>query len=520
MKLTKTSVFHPFLFAIFPVLMIYANNIYIIPFKDTIYPILLVIIFSCLVFFINKLIFKSWKKSGIITSIIMTMVFSYGHIYLQIGGFTIGDFIIGRHRYFMIPYIIGLAISAYYIFKTKRKLDNATKILNAIAITLMLMIFVNIGFYAIDNNVTIQQGLEKSIEQGLEKSIEQISTKNIVSSHFGEPSVKRDIYHIILDGYGGYQSLKNNLGFDNKEFLDALENRGFYIDSNSYSNYPETILSIPSILNMKYFNYLTDEIGENSQEWHPMYEVWKNPEVMMNLESRGYTTIHFESPEYQQNTEQILCKFTTVIPNNELMRLLSKISIFEHFTYAFSEQEKRERILCAFSELSEIGDREEGPIFIHAHMMIPHPPYLFDSNGERIIYKPYHDDDELDSERYLGTLQYANKRIIEIVDNLQKQDTQPIIIIQSDHGSDFNNFNWNNPTDDMIKQRMSNLNTYYFPDGGNEFLYEGMTPVNSFRMLFNVYFNSTYPILEDKNYWSNYAQPYNFTDVTKIVNEN
>ena len=31
MKLTKTSVFHPFLFAIFPVLMIYANNIYIIP---------------------------------------------------------------------------------------------------------------------------------------------------------------------------------------------------------------------------------------------------------------------------------------------------------------------------------------------------------------------------------------------------------------------------------------------------------------------------------------------------------
>ena len=512
MNFSKINVFHPFLFAIFPVLIIYAENINIIPLKDTLYPILLIISFSCLVFFINKLIFKSWKKSGIISSIIMVMVFSYGHIYIQIGGFAIGDFIIGRHRYFIIPYIIGLITSSYYIFKTKRKLNNVTKILDTVAISLMVMVFINIGFYAV--------GSSDTIEQVLEESTEEISRKNIVSSNLGEPQIKRDIYHIVLDGYGGYQSLKNDLGFDNKEFLDALESRGFYVVSNSHSNYAATILSIPSTLNMKYFNYLSDELGKDSQSWHPMYEFWKNTEVMMNLESRGYTTMHFENKNYEQKTDQILCKSTSLIPDNALMGVIAKVSIFEHFTYAFSGQEKRETILCAFNQLSEIRNQFEDPIFIHSHLLIPHPPYLFDSNGERIIYKPYHDDDELDSERYLGTLEYANKRIIEIVDNLQKQDTQPIIIIQSDHGSDFNNFDWDNPTEDMIKQRMSNLNTYYFPDGGNEYLYEGITPINSFRILFNVYFNSTYPILEDKNYWSSYAQPYNFTDVTKIVNEN
>jgi len=507
----KTAVFHPFLFAIFPVVMIYAHNIYIVPAKEAVFPIAMMVIFSFSIFFITKLIFKSWNKAGIITSIVIALIFSYGHIYSQIGGLTIGNFIIGRHRFMIIPYIIALIIGSYYIFKTKRRLDNATKISNAIAFSLIILVFINIGFYLFEKDTI-------SINNILEEPKVKITNQNNISINLGESSIKPDIYYIVLDGYGGYESLKNDLNFDNTEFLNEIENRGFFVVQNSHSNYAETILSIPSTLNMRYFNYLSDELGKDSQDWHSMYGFWENNEVMMNLKSSNYTTINFQKSVYEQKTDHTLCKSTSLIPNNELMRVVTKVSIFEYFIYAFSEQEQRSSILCGFKELSEVRNQFEGPIFVHAHMNIPHPPYLFGPDGEQIIYKPYHDDDEIDAERYLGTVQYANKRIIEIIDNLQNQDKQPVIIVQSDHGSDFNNFDWDNPTDEMIKQRMTNLSTYYFPNGGNEHLYEEITPVNSFRLLFNVYFNSTYPLLEDKIYWSSYSKPYDFRDVTELVN--
>ena len=488
--------------------MIYAHNIYIVPLKDTIFPIFIIILFSGAIFGISKIIFKTWKKAGIITSIIIALMFSYGHIYTQIGGFTIGSFVIGRHRYFIIPYIITLVISSYYIFKTKRKLDNATKIANTIAFSLILLVFINIGTYLIENDTS---SLNQILQNPLEKE------NFVISPNFGESSSKPDVYYIVLDAYSGYESLKRDLGFDNKEFLDGLESRGFYIVPNSHSNYAATILSIPSTLNMKYYNDLAEELGKDSQEWHPLFKVWDKNEVMRNFKVSGYTTINFEKPIYDQEADHTLCKSNSIIPNNELMSVISKVSIFEHLTYAIIEQEEREGILCIFKKLSEVRNEFEGPIFTHAHMNIPHPPYLFGPNGEHIIYKPYHDVDEIDGERYLGTVQYANKRILEIIDNLQRQDEHPVIILQSDHGSDFNNFDWDNPTEDMIKQRISNLNAIYFPDGGNEHLYEEITPVNTFRVLFNVYFNSTYPILEDKIYWSSYAKPYDFTDVTELV---
>jgi|TARA_B110000467_G_scaffold134753_1_gene131263 hypothetical protein len=98
---------------------------------------------------------------------------------------------------------------------------------------------------------------------------------------------------------------------------------------------------------------------------------------------------------------------------------------------------------------------------------------------------------------------------------LNETDHQPIIIIESDHGTDFD---WNEPTNEMLKQRFSNLNAYYMPEG-QELLYDTITPVNSFRIMFNSNFNGNFELLEDKVYWSSYDQPYKFEDVTEIVNQ-
>ena len=52
-----------------------------------------------------------------------------------------------------------------------------------------------------------------------------------------------------------------------------------------------------------------------------------------------------------------------------------------------------------------------------------------------------------------------------------------------------------------MNEAMHNLNVYYLPYGGESILYDGFSQVNSFRLIFNYYFNGEYEILEDKHYW-------------------
>jgi hypothetical protein len=58
------------------------------------------------------------------------------------------------------------------------------------------------------------------------------------------------------------------------------------------------------------------------------------------------------------------------------------------------------------------------------------------------------------------------------------------------------------------------LNAYYFPDQNYAALYPAISPVNSFRVIFNQYFGTDLELLEDRNYFAGWLAPYDYTDVT------
>ena len=68
-----------------------------------------------------------------------------------------------------------------------------------------------------------------------------------------------------------------------------------------------------------------------------------------------------------------------------------------------------------------------------------------------------------------------------------------------------------------MKEQHAILNTYYFPGGKYELLYPSVTPVNSFRIVLNTFFNGEYELLSDRNYFIPHARPYDFVDVTDRV---
>jgi hypothetical protein len=120
---------------------------------------------------------------------------------------------------------------------------------------------------------------------------------------------------------------------------------------------------------------------------------------------------------------------------------------------------------------------------------------VFGPNGEVLERAPSYD------RGYPDQIAYLNKRLIPIIDNiLQNSPTPPIIIIQADHGA---------------RQRVGGsgrlgiLNAYYLPGGGERMLYNSISPVNSFRVVFNTYFGQDYALLDDISYNSRYTDPLN-----------
>ena len=60
---------------------------------------------------------------------------------------------------------------------------------------------------------------------------------------------------------------------------------------------------------------------------------------------------------------------------------------------------------------------------------------------------------------------------------------------------------------------MKIFNAYYLPSVDKSKLYPTISPVNSFRLVFNEYFGGNYDLLPDKSYYSILQKPLDFTEI-------
>ena len=182
---------------------------------------------------------------------------------------------------------------------------------------------------------------------------------------------------------------------------------------------------------------------------------------------------------------------------------------------------------CAFDELELVGKNNSDPMFVFAHIKLPHDPFTIGANGETITPKKI--DLGIGSagnkSGYLNQLEFTNKKIIELVPNIiANSEIPPIIIIQSDHGVRFDitliSSNQETLTDEdiMTLQRgYNNFSAFYFPDGDYDEIYDDMTPINTFRIVFNKFFNADFQILDDEMYFQFRDDSERFSNVTDIV---
>ena len=86
--------------------------------------------------------------------------------------------------------------------------------------------------------------------------------------------------------------------------------------------------------------------------------------------------------------------------------------------------------------------------------------------------------------------------------------------MQGDHGPrQF--LDWKSLKDTDVRETYGNLNAFELPDGAaSKVFYPNISPVNSFRLLFDHVFSAQFPRLPDRSYYSTLDHPYDYTDVT------
>jgi hypothetical protein len=505
MKLNNI-IFHPILFGIFPVISLFESNINFTSFAEIILPLIIIIGIISIIWIFLKKILSNNKKAALIISLFVILFFAYGPTFFAIDDLTINGEDIGRHSYLLIPFL-GIGIfGSILVIKSKKEFKNITKISNVISLVLVSVILISVITYNLENSVLIE--------------IEQIEGK------INEDIVLPDIYYIILDGYPGKTSLQKISNYDNQKFLESLSKQGFFIQDKSYANYAHTFLSIPSILNMKYLDDVVEKFDGRASQAIP-YKMGSDNKVMNFIKSQGYITVSFDSGwGFTRDMESVdlkLCGDNKIF-NSEFTIELVKNSMLNPIYVKIFETNNVEMKLCIFNELVKIKERTNEPIFVFAHIFLPHPPYQFEANGEirqlNNLDPHLESIENLDKDAFVNQLKFTNKKIMEVTTKLLNSEKKPIIIIQSDHGSAFtfngNLENWETPTDEMIKERMDSINFIFLPKNLDNIFSENTTPVNTFSILFNHYFKTDFKIYEDKMYFGRDGS-YNLMNVTEIL---
>ena len=273
------------------------------------------------------------------------------------------------------------------------------------------------------------------------------------SSTAGGGTSDPNIYVFVLDGYARQDTL-HDVGFDNGPFLDELETFGFDIYRDSRSNYSYTATAIATMLNMRPLDQLPD-MPRTGASWQQqsgalLRSINESAAVAL-LHEHGYRVVSIPPVA----THSVLAAVDDVRDSGSLTdferHILTDTSlagILERVAPDWIAQQYRDRAAYAFDQF----DPQPPGTFLWAHVLAPHPPFIFGADGSD---KPLPDcipgcpwgSSWADLEPadvladYVPQLQHINRMVAEAVRQIVSADPRAVIVLMGDHGARYDQQN-------------------------------------------------------------------------------
>jgi hypothetical protein len=494
---------YPFAISAYPILALLAANTGQVGLDAAVRPLLVSILFAGLVFLVLWLCLRQAHRAAFLSALWLALFFSYGHVYIYLDEkYPESDY----NTWLTAAWIVLFLLALLWVTRPRLSFISAAATLNTFALALLIM-----------------AGWRILSELPPRSAHALALTSAPIQDDLVRPANPPDVYLFLLDSYGRADLFQQAYGFDNSEFLNELEQRGFFVASCSQSNYVRTELSLASSLNMQYLQDLSDRFSPDSIKRGLLWDSLKHSAVRYNFESMGYETITFETGFEWLNIKDA-DHFMSPPPISsgmtEFEALFLRTTLARHAAdWGWVDPDylmgvvSRDRFNHAFNSMDDIA-RMPQPTFAYVHLISPHPPFVFDADGNPTYPPDFWNDQRLYPARlyqkgYVNQVQFLNKRLLQAVDTiLAESAVPPVIIIQGDHGP------WLQPKE----KRMWILAAMYLP-GHREDLYSTVSPVNFFRLVFNSYFGGKYPLLEDISYFSPVPKLYEFSKVPLTCGE-
>ena len=500
-KERKPPVFYPVLFAIFPVLSIYSANLALVPGSAIVRPFLFVLGCAIALWALLALCLRSLDRGALTASFIATMCFAYTRIIKTMNfPYYVRD--LGPEIWLSVL-VVGSILVAW-------KGTGARKLFNLLSAMLVVSALGQTGY-----------GLFRSF------ALRPLIQKNANDSG-SMSSTRPDIIYIILDGYGRSDALQRAMGYSSDAFVEGLEKRGFYVAKDSHANYCQTEISVASSLNMDFIPELLPHVTRKEGNRSPLDTLIDQNQVASYLRQRGYSysAITTGFPPLQFNSADV--NLRSQFGLNLIESALIQQTPFETVSHADTSmfEERRLALQAAYSSLESLTSKVLNPRFTIVHILAPHPPFVFEADGSPrshhgtfglfdgsdYIFNANSAKDYRDG--YVGQAEYIGNRTLQALDVLLAgSGPKPVNLVQGDHGSKLRlNQEFASKTD--MNECFPNLSAYYVPDSVRKNLYPGITPVNSFRVLFNGLFDDKRQLKPDRSFYSPFPTPYEFTEVT------
>ncbi len=488
---------HTLFFAIYPILALFGHNITEVTSSDVIRSLLVSLAGALVLFALARLLLRDTLRAGLVVTLFLLLFFTYGQVYNLLKEGSGIALLLARHRYLLALFGGLFVLGLVAIFMGGRHYPNANLTLNVIGLVLLVFPLYQIASYSLINPVEEETATTWTPQVALKKS--------------ANPSGQPDVYYVILDGYSRADEIKSVLHFDNTGFVNQLQDLGFVVAQCSRSNYVSTELSLASSLNMEPLTTAFKWANDQGITKQVQPNLIAHNQVRLEFKSLGYKIVAFNNqyPWLRWTDADLFLgssatPFATqwITPFEKTVLDTTPISVYmdwqvQTFNDKFTEKDHPQAYFISqeeykLSELPKIAKIAD-PTFTYIHILIPHPPFIFSPNGIETDPGYYGSgygnpiNDHYFQLGYVNEIQYDNQRIIPILAQILKDSsTPPIIVIQGDHG--------------FGKNRFPILNAYYLPGGGSQKVYPTISPINTFRLVFDTYFGGSYGLLPDLSY--------------------
>ena len=305
-----------------------------------------------------------------------------------------------------------------------------------------------------------------------------------------------NVYYYLYDEFAGSECLEYFYEFDHSDFYRQLELRGFSCSKDSYN--VESTVTVQLIPDLFHLDYGVPPYFESGDGAEPrLYQLFQDMGYQINLINH----MDFLDTDGTKvlTTRQHADSIGVYLYQNSLLPSVPYLSgLVERLPQLQTEKGYTEMLDEALNLMDTAWKySQDGPTLTLGYVQCPHTNFIYDADGNPVPAE--HGNDWDDPQYYLGFLQYASRRILAAVDEIQAHDPTAIIILQSDHGArtvyrEAIHGNVEQVTQDLVHHQQNILNCVYLP--GQDVDIQGKSGVNTLRTVLDQAFGMELPMVE------------------------